>query len=436
MQVISNDDSQPARHPVTKISDLPDDGEKGSDAGSLQIQEVITKGVQKFQDVLNMALETLNPIQNSFNETSKPDQLKVSTCEHAVVKDTVKPTADYTMDQEQTLSKHIGSKSRDHHGTERHTSVKPADSKNQPIKEAERIQKRSDDTEQPTCKNVHQERETECNMHLSPEMESCIDGMINRRFEALSVSLSPCNTPSRNEDNRKGEEHGRRTGTEQMAEELQPSDRQGCDRLSSSTTIHGNRHQSRQEDTDIQYQEPAREDRRTQFQTRVSTPPLNLSSSSGMSPLPSEAFIAMLDRSLRIGRTPPPTPLTFSGDPMEYVSWRRSISHLMEQGVNESEKLTYLQQYLSETVRKSVKAYLQDEKSASSTKILKELDARYGDQYMLAQSYLEELNNWPNIKDRDPAALRQPDCNNRYTFTVSEMPQRASPGENIQRQAT
>ena len=151
---------------------------------------------------------------------------------------------------------------------------------------------------------------------------------------------------------------------------------------------------------------------RTQYQNRPPMPSshsirsLDLSGTTEMPYLPSETFFALLNRTFRMSRTPPPIPLIFTGKPMEYVCWRRSITHLIDQDVTEAEKLAYLQQYMSETVRQSVKAYFQDANAASSVKILEELDKRYGDQYALAQSYLEELNEWPNIKDRDPVALR------------------------------
>ena len=143
------------------------------------------------------------------------------------------------------------------------------------------------------------------------------------------------------------------------------------------------------------------------FNDRKGTPNTrNSSSNPDLSrPLESEHLVSLLGKSMRLSRAPFPLPTIFGGDPLKYSSWKRAINHLLEQEVSESERLSYLEQYLSESVRNSVKAHFQSDAPNASSSILAELDKRYGDGYALARQYVKDLENWPTVKDT-PLALR------------------------------
>ena len=106
-------------------------------------------------------------------------------------------------------------------------------------------------------------------------------------------------------------------------------------------------------------------------------------------------------------RPPPPlTPSVFKGDPAKYMSWRRDISYLMSLDIREEDKLAYLEQFLSDDLQKDLKVYLQDVDAASSAKVLSKLDERFGDRFLVVRLYIEQLENWPYIKNRDGESLR------------------------------
>ena len=103
---------------------------------------------------------------------------------------------------------------------------------------------------------------------------------------------------------------------------------------------------------------------------------------------------------------PPLAPSVFDGDPARYISWRRQISLLMETYISENDKLSYLEQYLSEDLQWEYRIYLQDVDVASSAKVLSKLDERFGNRLLSIQSYAEELENWPSIEYLDSESLR------------------------------
>ena len=117
-------------------------------------------------------------------------------------------------------------------------------------------------------------------------------------------------------------------------------------------------------------------------------------------------FVTAVDKVVRQVRIPPPVPSMFDGDQSKYSSWRRSMSHLLHPDIPESDKLSYLMQYLSNDIQNDYKIYLQDSIVGSSQKVLEKLDERFGDSYSSIIAYIKELEEWPVIPDHDPDAFR------------------------------
>ena len=83
-----------------------------------------------------------------------------------------------------------------------------------------------------------------------------------------------------------------------------------------------------------------------------------------------QQFAQILSCAMRHSRDTPPTPTVFSGDPLTYTVWQRSIAHLQDPKISESDRLSYLHQFLSE----KIKTFLQDPNVASSQRVLEKLD--------------------------------------------------------------
>ena len=123
-------------------------------------------------------------------------------------------------------------------------------------------------------------------------------------------------------------------------------------------------------------------------------------------PMDPTAFAQAMGKIMRQSRITPPTPMVFKGDPTTYAVWKRSVSHLLEQEISESEKLAYLHQFLSPDLQKEFKAFLQDPNVASSERVMERLDNQYGNPHFHVKVYREELEAWPNIRNRDYESLR------------------------------
>lgn len=115
-----------------------------------------------------------------------------------------------------------------------------------------------------------------------------------------------------------------------------------------------------------------------------------------------------LAEQLALSRLPPPEPNVFTGDPLEYPSWKSAFHTLIEQkGIPSSEKIHYLQKYLSSEVRAVVSNFflLSSEKAYDEAKLL--LDKRYGDKFVIANAFRDKLDRWPKIQSRDSYGLRK-----------------------------
>ena len=110
-------------------------------------------------------------------------------------------------------------------------------------------------------------------------------------------------------------------------------------------------------------------------------------------------------------RRPLPEPKQFSGetqsDLLEYPSWRCSFETLiLNSGISDAERIYYLGNYVKGKAYEAIAGYLSIGDSNSFDRALQVLDERYGNHFVISNSFRSKLNNWPKISNSDRIGLR------------------------------
>ena len=116
------------------------------------------------------------------------------------------------------------------------------------------------------------------------------------------------------------------------------------------------------------------------------------------------ALANAMDRS----RLPVPTPSVFSGNPMEFVSFKRSFKTLIEdKGITAEEKIYHLQQYVTGAARNAIEGCFYCTTQEDYDKAWNTLENRYGHPFKIQEAYREKLEKWPRIGSKDCVALQK-----------------------------
>ena len=105
---------------------------------------------------------------------------------------------------------------------------------------------------------------------------------------------------------------------------------------------------------------------------------------------------------------PLPEPWVFTGDPLNYPSWKASFDTLINtKGVMGSERIHYLRKYLGGETKSVVEGtfYLKSEEAYERAVAL--LEKRYGNSFVVAEAFRDKLQAFPKIPSRDNKALRR-----------------------------
>ena len=162
------------------------------------------------------------------------------------------------------------------------------------------------------------------------------------------------------------------------------------------------------------YQSGLRQEQRTTSKSvQVETGPQPLAS------MP-EILVDVLKRQSLPSQTIP----KFSGDPLQYSSWMSAFKLLIHsQNIEASQKLLYLQQYLTGEALRSIEGCLLLHTESSYTEALQILEHRFGDQLIVAQAFRGKMDQWPAVKQGDGQALRNfSDFVNQCKIAAKEMP--------------
>ena len=96
----------------------------------------------------------------------------------------------------------------------------------------------------------------------------------------------------------------------------------------------------------------------------------------------------------------------FSGNPLEYEYFKATFQEAVGSVIPDQKgKLTRLIQSTSGEPKELIKHLVHTDKGFD--KAMKVLDAEYGNEHLLANSYLKELRSWPAVKQNDADALKK-----------------------------
>ena len=107
-------------------------------------------------------------------------------------------------------------------------------------------------------------------------------------------------------------------------------------------------------------------------------------------------------------RLPVPTPKPFSGDPMEYISFKRSFKTLIEKkAISAEEKIYYLQQYLQGDAKQAVAGCFYGTQESDYHQAWQTLEKRFGHSFRIQESFREKLEDWPKLNIKDCTGLQR-----------------------------
>jgi hypothetical protein len=110
---------------------------------------------------------------------------------------------------------------------------------------------------------------------------------------------------------------------------------------------------------------------------------------------------------VNINRLPLPEPGIFTGDPLDYPSWKNSFSTLIEsRNIAPAERIHYLKRYLGGKAKQCVESFLLMPTTDSYNEALSLIDKRFGDDFSIAQAFKRKIDAWPKISGRDYSGLR------------------------------
>ncbi|PIK33816.1 hypothetical protein BSL78_29367 [Apostichopus japonicus] len=116
-----------------------------------------------------------------------------------------------------------------------------------------------------------------------------------------------------------------------------------------------------------------------------------------------QALTSAMDRS----RLPVPTPKAFSGNPIEFVTFKRSFKTLIEnKGTRAEEKIYYLQQYVTGEARESIAGCFYGSNESDYQRAWETLEKRYGHPFKVQEAFRDRLDKWPKVGLRDNVALQ------------------------------
>ena len=119
-----------------------------------------------------------------------------------------------------------------------------------------------------------------------------------------------------------------------------------------------------------------------------------------------QAIVKSLAEALAITRLPAPKPPVFKGDPLAFPSWIAAFKHLVSNdSIKPEDKMLILRDYIDGPAKQAVGDLYFELSESSYNSALEILQKRFGEDYTIAETLKEKLDNWPNVKDKDYSSL-------------------------------
>ena len=124
------------------------------------------------------------------------------------------------------------------------------------------------------------------------------------------------------------------------------------------------------------------------------------------SAMDSTRVLVDLAAQFHVSRIPVPEPPVFSGDPLDYASWKSAFETLIEQKqIPPAERIYYLKRYLGGKARECLECYFLYSSESSFAEAKELLEKIFGDPYVIQSAFRDKLKGYPKIPSRDSAAL-------------------------------
>jgi hypothetical protein len=107
-------------------------------------------------------------------------------------------------------------------------------------------------------------------------------------------------------------------------------------------------------------------------------------------------------------RLPIPTPKVYTGNPMDFVAFKKSFKTLIEnKGISAEEKIYYLMQYVTGDAREAISGCLYGSEEADYQHAWETLEKRFGHPFKIQEAYRDKLEKWPKVGTKDGTALQR-----------------------------
>ena len=117
----------------------------------------------------------------------------------------------------------------------------------------------------------------------------------------------------------------------------------------------------------------------------------------------------LMNESLNASRLPIPEPTMFTGNPLEYPSWKCAFETLIEsKSIQPTHRIHYLKKYLGGEAKAAVECtfYVNTDLNVAFNEAKETLDRRYGNSFLISEAIRDKLYKWPIIKPGDGLGLR------------------------------
>ena len=106
-------------------------------------------------------------------------------------------------------------------------------------------------------------------------------------------------------------------------------------------------------------------------------------------------------------RLPVPEPPIFYGNPLQYTDWVCAFDTLIDsKGIPVTDKIHYLSKYLGGQAKECVKGYMTLRSESGYLQARRKLEERYGNEFIVAESFQQKLESWPKISAADHKGLQ------------------------------
>jgi len=120
------------------------------------------------------------------------------------------------------------------------------------------------------------------------------------------------------------------------------------------------------------------------------------------------SLVLALANAVDRNRLPVPTPKVFSGNPMDFVSFKRSFQTLIEnKGICAEEKFYYLQQYVAGDAKEAVAGCFYGTEESDYRHAWDILEKRFGHPFKIQEAFRDKLDKWPKIGYKDGTGLQR-----------------------------